>query len=240
MMFQDSQDPLPDEGLRLGADNIPQEKEIPRFRMYRGNAGDPFFGFLIAVAVSIGLTPILPAQADLRYTIVLSVLAGMAVLTWLLGSFERIQQERVDNLIWGVGFALIFSVPFLLFFSGLLSQVTALVFPNMSAGELLAFIIFVMPLAETLFFRGMVQHHMEFWFTGLMAGGWSIMLLFPVMWQDITRFPAVALFLAIALMSMNMLYSYVRERNGLAAAWLCQIVTGIVLLFIPYLFIIRA
>jgi membrane protease YdiL (CAAX protease family) len=100
---------------------------------------------------------------------------------------------------------------------------------------LLAYLVFVMPLAETLFFRGMMQHNLEFWMTGLLSSGWSILLLFPVMWGDIVQAPAVALFLAIALLTMNMLYSYVRERNGLAAAWLCQIATNFILLFIPYL-----
>jgi membrane protease YdiL (CAAX protease family) len=219
--------------IRLGADNIPQEQ--PRLRGYRGNAGDPFFGFILALAVSIGLTPILPAQADLRYTLALGALAGVSVVAWLLGTFDRIEQERPDNLLWGVGFAVIISVPFLLFFFGTFANASKLVFPNMSPGELLAYLVFVMPLAETLFFRGMMQHNLEFWMTGLLSSGWSILLLFPVMWGDIVQAPAVALFLAIALLTMNMLYSYVRERNGLAAAWLCQIATNFILLFIPYL-----
>jgi hypothetical protein len=222
-----------DNEIRLGADNIPDPQ--PRFRAYRGNASDPLFGFLIGMAVSIGLTPILPAQADLRYTIALGTIAGISVLAWLLGSFDRIEQERFDNLAWGAGFGILFSVPFFLFFSGTLSQVARLIFPNMTAGELLAYLVFVMPMAETLFFRGLMQRYMEFWFTGLMGGFWSIVLLFPVMWTNITTFPAVAIFLVIALVSLNMLYSYVRERNGLAAAWICQIVAGFILLFIPYL-----
>jgi hypothetical protein len=32
-----------------------------------------------------------------------------------------------------------------------------------------------------------------------------------------------------------MIYSYVRQRNGLAAAWLCQIVVNVVVLFLPVL-----
>jgi len=64
---------------------------------------------------------------------------------------------------------------------------------------------------------------------------WSVVLFFPVMWGDIVRAPAVAFFLLIALLTINLLYSYVRERNGLAAAWLCQIVTSLIVFFIPYL-----
>jgi len=93
----------------------------------------------------------------------------------------------------------------------------------------------VMPLAETLFFRGSMQRHLDFWVVGLLAGLWNIILFFPVMWSVLLDFVVVAIFLAIALVSLNLMYSYVRERNGLAAAWICQIVASLILLFIPYL-----
>ena len=225
-------------GVRLGADLLPEP--VPstlreKLKIYRGNAGDPFFGFLIAIAISIGLTPILPAQADLRYTLALGALAGIAVLSWLLGNFDHITQETPENLVCGIGFGLLFSVPFLLFFYDTFRRASLLVFPDIPNGALLAYLVFVMPLAETLFFRGMMQRSLEFWATGLVAGLWSAVLIFPVMWGDIVRAPAVALFLLIALAAMNMLYSYVRERNGLAAAWLCQIVVGLLVFFVPHL-----
>jgi hypothetical protein len=55
------------------------------------------------------------------------------------------------------------------------------------------------------------------------------------MWADVLKAPAVALVIAIAFITMNLLYSYVRERNGLAAAWLCQIVGLLMTIFIPFL-----
>jgi membrane protease YdiL (CAAX protease family) len=223
--------------VRLGADLLPEPTPTPlppKLKIYRGNVGDPFFGFLIAIAISIGLTPILPAQADLRYTLALGAMAGIAVLTWLLGNFDHITQETPENLIWGIGFGLLFSVPFLLFFYDTFRRASLLVFPDMPNGALLAYLLFVMPLAETLFFRGLMQRSLEFWATGLVAGLWSAVLFFPVMWGDIVRAPAVAFFLLIALAAMNMLYSYVRERNGLAAAWLCQIVVGLIVFFLPH------
>ena len=36
---------------------------------YRGATSDPVFGFMIAAALSVGLTPLLPDNADLRYTL---------------------------------------------------------------------------------------------------------------------------------------------------------------------------
>ena len=60
----------------------------------RGTASDPIFGFVIAAALSIGLTPLLPDNADLRYTLTWGALSGVSILTWLLGNMERIANER--------------------------------------------------------------------------------------------------------------------------------------------------
>ncbi len=233
-MIEPHIDPDEQPPLRLGADAIPDTPQT-RLRAYRGNAGDPIFGFLVVMAVSIGLTPMLPAQAELRYSLALAAMAGIAVMAWLLGSFDRIEQERPENLLWGIGFGVLFGAPFLLFFADTFSRASRLIFPGTSAGVLLAYLVFVIPLAETLFFRGMMQRHLEFWAAGFVGGLWSAALFFPVMWGEIVEAPAVALFLLIALLATNMLYSYVRERNGLAAAWLCQIVTGLLLFFVPHL-----
>ncbi|NJO83201.1 MAG: hypothetical protein HC828_10535 [Blastochloris sp.] len=52
---------------------------------------------------------------------------------------------------------------------------------------------------------------------------------------DLGRYPLVAVIIATSLLMMNLLYSYVRARAGMAAAWVCQITVNLVLLFIPYL-----
>lgn len=210
------------------------EQETLRPR-YRSNASDPFFAYLLGMAISIGLTPILPADADLRFVLAWSTLAGVGVLSWLLGNFDRIGQETLDNILWGVGFGVLFSVPFLLFFSDTFYRVVRLAFPEANGGVLLAYLLFVMPMSETLFFRGLLQRGAGFLMSSLMAGVWQIVLFLPVMWADVLRAPAVGVFLAIAFVTMSLLYGYVRQRNSLAAAWLCQIVTGFVLFFIPSL-----
>jgi hypothetical protein len=99
----------------------------------------------------------------------------------------------------------------------------------------LAYLIFVMPMAETLFFRGTLQANRPFWLVGLASALWSVLVFFPVFWGEIGRFPAVALVIGTALFMMNIIYSYVCRRNGMAAAWLCQIVVNLVLVFLPFL-----
>lgn len=203
---------------------------------YRGSTSDPFFGFLIAIALSVGLTPLLPENADLRFSLAWGALAGVSVLSWLLGSSERIGQERPENIAWGFIYGLMFGVPFLIFLrEPILIPATDQMFPRFSAGTLLAYLVFVMPISETLFFRGLLQNQLVFWVVGLLATLWNIVLFFPVMWQEMVEFPAVAFVIAITLLMMNMIYVYVRERNGLAAAWICQIVANLLMLFIPFL-----
>jgi membrane protease YdiL (CAAX protease family) len=209
------------------------EREVVK---HRGNA-DPAFGFLLAVALSVGLIPMLPDNADLRYTLAWGALAGVSVLGWLLGNAERIEQETPDNIAWGVAFGVMVSVPFIAFFLDIFRGAANLIFPNFGSGTVLAYLVFVMPLAETLFFRGALQRRLEFWIVGSLAGLWSVLLFFPVMWGEVLPYTFVAIFLAIALFALNMMYSYVRERNGLAAAWVCQITANLILFFVPYLFV---
>jgi hypothetical protein len=200
---------------------------------YRGATSDPTFGYLIAVALSIGLMPLIPANADLRYVLLWTVMAGFGVLSWLMGTSARIWTETPDNLAWGVSFGLLIAVPLLIVGGAPLQETVRRLFVNMSIGEVLAFLVFVIPLAETLFFRGVLQETRRFWLVGLLSTVWSGLVFFPLL--DVARFPAVAVVIGVALVMMNVMYSYVRQRNGLAAAWACQLVVNLVLLFVPFI-----
>lgn len=239
--MSDFPDETPIDDASEVVDDTPADDEPKRASNYRGGSADPAFGFLLAVAVSVGLIPILPENADLRYTLAWGALATVGVLSWLLGSADRIGQETPENILWGVGFGAMVSVPFVIFFRETFGAATHYMFPapvgngvSLGAGTVMAYVIFVMPLAETLFFRGLLQRRLEFWIVGALGGLWSIVLFFPVMWSRLLEVPAVGIFLAIALFAMNLLYSYVRERNGLAAAWLTQIVACLILFFAPF------
>ena len=210
------------------------DDDEPR-QKYRAGGTDPAFGYVLAIALSVGLIPLLPDNADMRYTIAWAVLALVSVLGWLLGNTDRIQQEQPENIVWGITFGIMVSVPFVIFFIDQFRGASALMFPEFGSGTVLAYLVFVMPLAETLFFRGSMQKRLDFWVVGALAGLWNVILFFPVMWDVLLEVVFVAIFLAIALFALNMMYSYVRERNGLAAAWICQITASLILFFFPYL-----
>ncbi len=211
------------------------EHDLPDFSLppaSRGLSSDPTFGYLIALALAVGLAALPAAQYDLRYTLLWMLLAGFGVLAWLLGTMTRIGQETPENLAWGVVFGLIVATPLLAVGGSTLTTTVNLLFGTLSAGALLAYLVFVMPLAETLFFRGVLQDQRPFWLVGLMSSLWGALLFFPVL--DFQRYPAVVVIIGVALVMMNLTYSYVRQRSGLAAAWVCQIVVNLVLLFVPF------
>lgn len=206
----------------------------------RTAGSDPAFGYIVAVALAAGLSPLIPGNADIRYIVVWGVLAAFGVLAWLFGQMARIEDETPENLGWGAVFGVIIGLPLLMVGSGALATTARLLFRAhaggevlpLSAGSVLAFLIFVQPLAETLFFRGVLQDYRPFWLVGLLATLWSVLLFFPML--SVGEYPLVGLVLAVALLMMNLIYSYVRRRNGLAAAWVCQIVANFILLFIPF------
>lgn len=207
------------------------EQEQPtREPVYRGSASDPYFGLLLVGAISVGLIPLIGQGAnDLRYTITWGMFILFGVLSWLLGSGPRIQQEKPENLAWGVAFGMILALPLLAFGGSTLLETVELMFQDMTIGSMLAYILFIMPMGETLFFRGILQRGRPFWVAAGVATAWGLVLFFPL----VNRGP-LPLVVGIALLMANMMYSYVRERNGLAAAWVCQITVNVVLLFIPF------
>jgi hypothetical protein len=199
----------------------------------RSTTNDPLFGYLIALALCVGLMPVIPSDPALRYSLLWGLIAAFGVIAWLLGTSARVGPDTIENLSWAVIFGLIIGVPFLIVGGSTLRQTTQTLFRGMTTGEVLAYLVFVMPLGETLFFRGVLQESRAFWVVGIMSSVWSGLVFFPML--DVQRFPAVVITIGAALLVMNMIYSYIRQRNGLAAAWLCQIVVNLALLFAPLL-----
>lgn len=207
------------------------DDEEDDYPLYRGATNDPIFGLLLAAAVSIGLMPLIgTGGADVRYTLTWGMLALFGVLAWLFGDAERIGQETPDNVLWGAIFGLVLGVPLLLFGGGTLTEIARAAFPDMTTGVVLAYLVFVIPLGETLFFRGILQRTRPFWEVGGLATAWAMLQIFPLINKD-----ALPLIAGFMLIMANMLYSYVHDRNGLAAAWVCQITIHLLLFFVPIL-----
>jgi hypothetical protein len=237
--YGSQQDAPPPE--RYATDYQPEEDEPSESALYRGTGSDPTFGYLIALALSFGLLPLLPNNADFRLTLAWGVLALFGVLSWLFGTTTRIERETIDNLAWGGVFGLIIAAPMLLIGGSTLTATIHLIFQtgigaevrSLPSGAVLAYLVFVMPLAETLFFRGFMQQSRPMLLVGMLSSVWSLILFVPML--RVGEYPLIGIIISIVLVMINLVYAYVRERNGLAAAWVCQIVISFVLMFLPYL-----
>ena len=225
-MSDQDYDELPSEDEEPDDDYYEPEKIKPR----RGSGGDPIFGLVLVGAISIGLIPLIGNEAaDMRYTIVWGLLALFGVTAWLLGNGQRIEQDIPENLGWGIAFGLILGIPLLAFGGTTLTEITEMLFPELAAGTVLAYLIFVMPIGETLFFRGLLQDGQTFWSTAILCTIWQWIMFFPLINKQ--AFPLVV---GVILFLANMMYGYVNERNGLAAAWLCQITVNVLVFFMPF------
>jgi membrane protease YdiL (CAAX protease family) len=225
---------LPDEAeLRIGRRPVAADEAQPEETViYRAASSDSLFGYIVAMAVSFGLTPLLPDGAPMRYTIAWGLIALFGVVAWLLGNGDQIGQEPPENLFWGGFIGVLAGTPLYAFGSVTLGTASDILFHTVPPGALLAYLVFVMPLGETLFFRGILQQNRSIWLVGLLATAWNALLFFPLI-ETLSDVWAVAVFIATTLAIVNMVYGWVRERNGLAAAWVCQIVVNLMLIFLP-------
>ncbi|MCK6577398.1 MAG: hypothetical protein L6Q98_04760 [Anaerolineae bacterium] len=216
------------------------EESAPPAQSRRGG-GDPFFGYLIAMALAFGLMPLIPFNADFRYVLVWALLAFFGVMAWLFGTMTRIEREAPEDIAWGAIFGVMVGAPLLLVGGTTLGTTAQLMFtvgaPDapvmLTAGAVFSLLIFTQPLAETLFFRGLLQGDRSLWLVGSLSSLWSVVLLLPML--NVGRYPVVAVIISVILVMINLIYSYVRQRNGLAAAWVCQMVVNFVVFFLPYL-----
>ena len=220
-------------------DSTDEEKPKPKQKLSRRQLqreADPIFFLMVATAISIGLTPV---DSITRYTILWSILGGMGLVAYILGASQRLSQTSMDDLTAGIGFGLGVGIPLIIVMGGPLESISQRMFDVsdvpakvMDSWVYMA-VIFVQPAADSLFFRGAMQQFRSLILTALLATAWNILLFFPHM--DLANAQGVAVTIGIFFVFLNFLYGYVRFRNGLAAAWVCQIVGGGMLWFIPRL-----
>jgi hypothetical protein len=209
------------------ADEIFPAEEYEETTTAAPHAIDPAFVYIIFVVVALlGLSK---TAVDVRYTLVWTALAVVAVTAVILDKVE-VEPIRMSNLLVGLGFGALVGVPLMAIGGPQLQHVSLSVFGPASETSVFQMLAFTMPLAETLFFRAAFQAVRGLIFASVAAGVWSILLFFPQL--EVLKFPLVALVIGLCLLFVNFLYSYLRERFGLFASWSCQIAVNLLLLFV--------
>lgn len=200
---------------------------------------DPVFGYIMALALSVGLTPL---QPNMRYVVLWAFLAVMGGMAFLLGSGIRLKVSDPGDLLWGVGFGIITGGALMLVGGDTLATASERLFSGGDEDSVLLdtwifqALVFVMPVAETLFFRGAMQRIHSLPSVAALASIWSMLMFFPNL--GLAETPVVGVVFGTAIVLLNFLYGYVQWRNGLAASLFCQISAGTLLLLVPRLIIV--
>jgi hypothetical protein len=208
----------------------PASPALPRRRALRRES-DPVFLYAVLVAFSVGLMPLAEGNPIERYTILWTLLAIVGVAGILLRGRPLLSEVKAADLLWGAGFGFLLGTPLLLVGAGILALASDKIFAGLPDGAVFQSLVFVMSTAETLFFREVLQEVQPWLVTALMSSGWSILMFFPA----VAGYLYPALVISTFIVMLSVLYSYVRQRNGLAAAWVCQIVVSVLWLFVPRL-----
>lgn len=197
---------------------------------------DPIFGLMVITAVGIGL---LPLDANVRYVVLWILLGGLGLAGYIVGNSARLSDTSPDDMRIGIGLGIVIGLPMMILVGQALAKISERMFDVsqvpyeiMDTWVLMA-VGFVIPAVETLYFRGVLQQVHNLALTALVATGWSMLLFYPHM--SLGNAPSIAVSMGLFFGLLNFLYGYVRHRNGLAAAWSCQIVAGTLIWFLPRL-----
>jgi hypothetical protein len=191
---------------------------------------DPLFIYGIALVVTVLGLGGMPLEA--RLTLVWTAIAGVGLMAILVDEIE-VLRPSVRDLAIGAGYAALVGVPILVIGSSQLGRIAADLFSGMSPTTIFLLLVFAMPTAETLFFRGAFQASRGLIFAGAAAGVWSCLLLLAGL--TVTAYPLVAIVIGLAILALNFLYSYLAAVYNLFSAWACQITINALLLWLPSL-----
>ena len=195
---------------------------------------DPAFAYIILLILALlGLSNVAP---DVRYPLLWSLLTMLGLLAIILDKIP-IERPTVRELLIGLGFGVVVGVPLMAVGAVQLQRISLSVFklPDSAPGKMpdsavFQILAFTMPLAETLFFRVAFQSARGLVFASAAGAVWSIALFFPQL--EVLKFPFVAFVIGVSFLVANFIYSYVRDRFGLYASWVCQIAVNLLLLFV--------
>ena len=189
------------------------------------------FVFYLALGAGIALSGIEPI---VRYTMLWTLSLGIGAALALVDSPYPISTMSSASMLWGFGIGLLFGIMGLIVVRDGLAAMTQALFPNVSLLVLFQSLVLIVPLAETLFFRGVLQDRRGAAVSIGAAGVNHLLFFLPIVLANAPILGGVGIFFLTGLAGV---YSYVRSRYGLSAALVCQITTNLMLLVMPALIV---
>jgi membrane protease YdiL (CAAX protease family) len=192
---------------------------------------DPFFALLVYLALGLGTWVI--GDLESRYTILWVTLIAIGGSLMLIESGQPRGRFELGNVIWGIIFGFLIGLPLLVFAPQGLATTSILLFPSVSLPALFQMMTITGPLGETLFFRGNLQERHGIAASIIGAGLGTLILFLPVGMgtSSLLAIGGISLFMTL----LAGIYSYIRERHGLAASYACQVTINLMLFFLPRL-----
>jgi membrane protease YdiL (CAAX protease family) len=188
----------------------------------------PVFGYLLYLALAMGT---LSVDVETRYTILWTALIVLGGFLVLVDSDRSLGEITSVGLTWGMGIGFIIGLPMLIVAARGLAQTSSVLLPYSTLPALFQAVAIIGPLGETLFYRGAMQGE-----HGLTAGALSASLGSVLLYWPAAMGYASVLTVAVALATaLAFTFGYVRTRYGLAAACACQVMSNLMLLFLPRL-----
>jgi membrane protease YdiL (CAAX protease family) len=215
-------------GMAVGAG--PDADEKPYTRPAWLEAFDPLYALALYLALGIG-TILFMENLEIRYTVLWSALIGVGGLLTLFETPRRPGRITITNLTWGLFIGLVIGLPLLVTVSQGLAETASILFPYANLPTLFRSLVFIGPLGETLFFRGRLQERHGI-ATSIIGAGLGNVIFF---WPAVAETPVYLAALIVFYTVLAGIYSFLRARNGLSAALVCQATINMLLIFAPEL-----
>jgi membrane protease YdiL (CAAX protease family) len=164
---------------------------------------------------------------DVRLTLIWLVQLGLVLLYAESGRLKS--DYSLQNLARGAVVGAMVALPFSLFQRDFFYATAARLY---SVGDLQVLVeraVFLMPILEGCFFRGMVQRE-----KGLLEGALLFGLMQAVYFISVVNvYPAVIAAVVVGLTLLGLLYGYLYQRYGLTASIACHVAVNGVLFVLP-------
>ncbi len=219
---------LPAVAKVAATDTDADEKPYPRPAWLE--AFDPLYALALYLALGIG-TILFMEDLEMRYTVLWAALIGVGGMLTLFETPRRPGRITITNLAWGLFIGLVIGLPLLVTVNEGLAATSSLLFPYANLPTLFRSLVFIAPLGETMFFRGLLQERHGI-ATSIIGAGLGNVIFF---WPAIAATPVYLAALIVFYTVLAGIYSFLRARNGLSAALICQATINLLLIFVPEL-----
>lgn len=202
-----------------------KRKKSPTVRTLLGGwVLNPYLAFLLLLGVGVATFRL---EHHLRLTLLWLILLGIVLLYAESGRLKA--DYSLLNLSRGALVGIIVALPFYLFAKDFFYGTASRLYGVDDLQVLLERAIFLVPILEESFFRGLVQRE-----RGLLDGALLFGLAQGLYFiSAVGIYPAVIVAVALGSALLGLLYGYLYQRHGLTASTACHVAVNLVLFVLP-------